>query len=228
MPQYDIWTEFWYGREQQDQDVHIFKQLRSNLPKNYSVPEDLKIFLNSVKSEFMDQGNRNSVLCNLPPDELQALKHLQELQRDRKIVVKPCDKGAGIILLNFEDYLKSCYEHLTSLQSEDTPYYIQVNDIAIEEAKMAIRNIIDDALEKQIITKEEHKAMSAEEKNPGKFYCNFKVHKPHETLPPPRPIISGSDSITENIARYVEHHISSIATDHATYIQDTPDFFYEL
>ena len=77
--------------------------------------------------------------------------------------------------MNFEDYIKSCYEHLPSLQSEDTPYYIQVNDIAMEEAKMAIKNIVDDALEKQIITNEEHKAMSAEEKNPGKFYCNFKV-----------------------------------------------------
>ena len=49
----------------------------------------------------MDQRNRNSALCDLPPDELQALK---QLQRERKIVVKPCDKGAGIILMYFEDY----------------------------------------------------------------------------------------------------------------------------
>ena len=172
----------------------------------------------------MDHRNRNSVLCNLLPDELQALKQLQELQRDRKIVVKPCDKGAGVILMNFEDYLKSCYEHLTSLQSENSPYYIQVSELAIEEAKIIIGNILDEALDNEIITKEEHKAMCAEDKKPGKFYCNYKVHKPHDTLPPPRPIVSGSDSITENIGRYVEHHISSIATEHATYIQDTPDF----
>ena len=159
-----IWTEFWYGREQLDQNIPIFKQIKSNLPKNYSVPEDLKIFLNSVKSEFMDHRNRNSVLCNLLPDELQALKQLQELQRDRKIVVKPCDKGAGVILMNFEDYLKSCYEHLTSLQSENSPYYIQVSELAIEEAKIIIGNILDEALDNEIITKEEHKAMCAEDK----------------------------------------------------------------
>ena len=167
-----IWTEFWYGKEQLDQNIPIFKQIKSNLPKNYSVPEDLKIFLNSVKSEFMDHRNRNSVLCNLPPDELQALKQLQELQRDRKIVVKPCDKGAGVILMNFEDYLKSCYEHLTSLQSENNPYYIQVSELAIEEAKIIIGNILDKALENEIITKEEHKAMSAEDK---KNQANFIV-----------------------------------------------------
>ena len=77
----------------------------------------------------MDHRNRNSVLYNLPPVELQELKQLQELQRDQKIVVKPCDKGAGVIIMNFEDYLKSCYEHLTSLQSENNPYYLQVSPL---------------------------------------------------------------------------------------------------
>ena len=126
--------------------------------------------------------------------------------------------------MNFEDYLKSFYEYLTSFQSENSPYYVQVNELAIEEAKIIIGNIVDEALEKEIITKEEHKTMSAEDKKKGKFYCNVKVHKPHDTLPTHRPIISGSDSITENIGRYVKHHISSIATEHDTYKQDTPDF----
>ena len=58
----------------------------------------------------------------------------------------------------------------------------------------------------------------------GGFYCIFKVHKAIETLPSPIPIFSGINSITENIGTYVEHHISSIATEHSTHIQDTPDF----
>ena len=47
--------------------------------------------------------------------------------------------------------------------------------------------------------------MDPEDKNPSKFYCNFKVHKnhKHKETPPPRPIISGSGSITENIGLYV-------------------------
>ena len=53
---------------------------------------------------------------------------------------------------------------------------------------------------------------------------NLKVHKPHLNIPPPRPLISGSGSITENIATYVEYHIKEIASEHESYLQDTPDF----
>ena len=68
--------------------------------------------------------------------------------------------------------------------------------------------------------------MCPDEKNPGRFYCNFKIHKKHEKnqAPPPRPITSGAGSITEGIATFVEHSIKEIATSHDTYLQDTPHF----
>ena len=43
-----IWNEFHFGKEN-DFEEPIFKEHKTNLPKNYSVPEDLKIFLHSVK-----------------------------------------------------------------------------------------------------------------------------------------------------------------------------------
>ena len=68
--------------------------------------------------------------------------------------------------------------------------------------------------------------MIATDKEPGRFYCNFKVHKPHEPnkAPPERPIISGSGSITEGIGEYVHYQIKDLGTQHDSYIQDTPDF----
>ena len=67
--------------------------------------------------------------------------------------------------------------------------------------------------------------MSADDKDPAKLYCTFKVHKKHEpmTAPPPRPIVSGSGSVTENIGAFVDHHIKDIAKQHQSYLQDTPD-----
>ena len=35
---------------------------------------------------------------------IEALLQLLKLQKDRQIVIKRCDKGAGIIILNFKDY----------------------------------------------------------------------------------------------------------------------------
>jgi hypothetical protein len=42
--------------------------------------------------------------------------------------------------------------------------------------------------------------------------------------PPVRPITSGSGSLTEGIATYVEYYIQQGATKHQSYLKDTPDF----
>ena len=64
----------------------------------------------------MDPRNRNNEKCNLPPQEINALKELVRMQRERKIIIKACDKGAGIMILDFTSYMKACYEHLMSSQ----------------------------------------------------------------------------------------------------------------
>ena len=91
------------------------------MPKNYSVLEGLKIFLSSIKSEIQDPRNRNQALPNISDDEMEAMKQLIQLQRERKIVVKAYDKGAGIIVINFVDYMQTCYNHLNSKQSDNKP-----------------------------------------------------------------------------------------------------------
>lgn len=68
--------------------------------------------------------------------------------------------------------------------------------------------------------------MDPTEKDIARFYCNFKIHKKHKhgEAPPPRPIVSGNNSMTEAIGKYVEHKIKDVAKQHDTYIEDTPDF----
>ena len=182
----------------------------------------------------MDHRNRNEVKCNLPNDEILALKELVRLQKERIITLKACDKGAGIIILDFKAYMKACYDHLLSRQpnqqegneTQNNMYYKKEDEFALERAKKHINTTLKEALNNNIISKEEYKAMDPEDKNPSKFYCIFKVHKAHEhkETPPPQPIVSGSGSITENISLYVEHHIKQIATQHVTYLQGTPHF----
>ena len=56
-------------------------------------------------------------------------------------------------------------------------YYIRVEEIELERTKSKIRNIIQEGFENEILSKEEYEAMSADDKDPAKFYCTFKVHK---------------------------------------------------
>ena len=126
----------------------------------------------------MDPRNRDTVECNLPLEELEALKEFIKLQRERQIIIKAADKGAGIVIVNFKDYMKSCYNHLSSTlpnqSSEEAPktYYAPVNEFALEEAKTKILGVLDESLETNIITKEEYSEMNSENKDPAKFYCN--------------------------------------------------------
>ena len=77
----------------------------------------------------MDPKNRNEETCNLQEEEIIALKQLVRLQKERIITIRPCDKGAGIVVLDFNIYMRACYDHLISKQpsinniDEEQNYY---------------------------------------------------------------------------------------------------------
>ena len=188
------------------------------------------MFLNATKSEIMDPNNRNKIRPNLPPEELEALSELIKLQKDKVSAIKPCDKGAGVIILDFDEYIRSCNEHLASKQKQEDgsfkDYYCKVGEDMMEVAKHKIIQLIEEGFDNEIISKDEYSAMDPTNMGPAKFYELFKVHKSHTpgVAPPERPIISASGSITENIALFVENQIKDLANKHSTYLQDTPDF----
>ena len=151
-----MWKEFHDGKEDQDAyEKPLFSSQKNNLRKNHSTPELLKSFLASVRSEISGPRNRNQAKCNLPVEELAALKDLINLQKNKKIVIKACDKGAGILILDFNDYLKACYQHLTSELSPGNPYYTEVNTLDIERARTKIKGVLQQALDENIITNNE-------------------------------------------------------------------------
>ena len=117
----------------------------------------VKTFLSSVKSELNDPYNRRQAKCNIPPEEVEALGALMKLQKDRKIVIKPCDKGAGIIILNFEEYITACKTHLDSEQIDEngipSKYYEEVNKKVLKEVKKKILNLLEEGINNRIISK---------------------------------------------------------------------------
>ena len=68
--------------------------------------------------------------------------------------------------------------------------------------------------------------MNPIEKDPSRLYFNFKVHKQkeHDQVPPVRAIISASDSVTEIISSFVEHHIKDKAVHHKSCLRDKSHF----
>ena len=57
-----IMHDFWHGREEEketDKAIPIFKIIKTSMPKKYSSPEGIQMFLNAVKSDLIDPRNRN-------------------------------------------------------------------------------------------------------------------------------------------------------------------------
>ena len=69
--------------------------------------------------------------------------------------MKVCDKGDGIIVLNFEAYIKTCHNHLESKTPEGENYYVPVNQSALIVANDNLSNLLQKGLENEYITQEE-------------------------------------------------------------------------
>ena len=152
---------------------------------------------------------------------------LIKLQKERRIVLKQCNKGADIRVLYFKYYLKSCMDHLEAKTTTWKSYYKPVNISVLKEAKEKISNIVKEGFDNKILTKEEYGAMTpAENVEAGRFYGTFKVHKPYEhgTAPSMRGIVRYSGTLMENIALYVENHWKPIGKYRESYLEDTPYF----
>ena len=107
------WIEFFHDKDKDNdhKGAKLFKEKKTNRPKDHPTPKGLTTFINSVRSELLDPLNRNKARPNLAPDEYEGLKELIQLQKERKISVKPADKGAGIVILSFAAYMDQCHKH---------------------------------------------------------------------------------------------------------------------
>ena len=223
------WKEHYADDEQNDDwKKQLFRKDKATVPTDTS--KTLLAYLSGIRSEFIGTS-LNKTFPNIPTDEAEALVELIDLQKNRIIVIKPCDKGAGIIICNFSDYIESCTAHLNSkTEKTNENYYKIIDSQHVEKLTTDIQHTLDEVKTLKILSEDEFEAMSPHGKGPGKFYQTFKIHKSHDPpkLPPGRPIVSGCNSITENISLYVDHHSKSLVPLMPSYIQDTPDFLRKL
>ena len=94
-----------------------------------------------------------------PLIKINALKGLIKFQKDRVIINKDCEKGAGIMILSKTESSRS--------------YYSKVEPCEVERTKKKIGHVLKEGLEDKITSKKEHGAMVADDKNPGRFYRIF-------------------------------------------------------
>ncbi|KAJ1208254.1 hypothetical protein NDU88_003640 [Pleurodeles waltl] len=150
--------------------------------------------------------------CNLTRNEQQALLRLQQ---NKNIVIKPCDKGGGIVLLETDQY-----KHKVSLMLGIPEHYSKANNGWQREVKKAIQEVSLKAYNDGLICEKEYRYLNPTTTRVPILYGLPKVHKT-ETDPPFRPIVSTVGSITEPLSKFVETFLKTRVVQLPAYIKDT-------
>ena len=114
---------------------------------------------------------------NLSKDECKALK---ELQSDTSIVILPADKGRSTIILNCEDYLEKCMDHINN-----GPYQLLKKDptTKIKTKTLKQLKVLKD---NEFIDNKLYYYLKPTDSPAPRFYGQPKIHKPGLLI---RPIV---------------------------------------
>ncbi|XP_070549747.1 uncharacterized protein [Ptychodera flava] len=136
------------------------------------------------------------------------------------IVIRPADKGSGIVIMDTDEYQKQVE---TELDNNTT--YQRVNKDRSKITERKVNNLVEKMYRNGHIDKETRNYMKVKNTNPGKVKANPKMHKPGHPI---RTIISGIGHATEPLAEFAEQELEENVTQLNSYIRDTPHFLWRV
>ena len=126
------------------------------------------------------------------------------LRNNHKITIKRADKGGSVVIMNTNNYITKALDHLNQ------PEVYQ--EVEVDNTHRVFRDL--SFFIEQIETSMKLEEKVADQVRPHTpprtplFYFLPKIHKPDN---PPRPIISGCDSPTDNVSKYLTSVLNPIA-----------------
>ena len=210
----------WMYRQSTDTpnpDPTHFKPPSKFIPKGSDVA--IEMYLSLLEEQLMSISASGSNHSNLTLSEQEALRNLQA---DNSIVIKPADKGSGVVVWDREDYLKEAENHL----SDDSTYSV-CNEDPLQELQSLISRVLKDVRSRNDIDDKTLEYLMVNDPRLGRFYLLPKIHKRLFAVPG-RPVISNCGYITENISSFLDFYLQPLASRVKSYIKDTNDFLLKL
>ena len=203
---------------------------RNNLTENFSeVPAfrnkskwkpSLEVVVSRLESELFALLPGTNYELNLIKAEWVAMKKLAD---DKSIIIKPADKGSGVVVWGREDYIAESRNHL-----EDADVYkdCSFDDNLLINLTEQSNRFFKDLNVRKFINHKELKYLLYDFKksaNLGKLYFLPKIHKRLENVPG-RPVISNCGTHTEKVSEFLDHHLKSVMQAGKSYIRDSAHF----
>lgn len=192
-------------------------------PPLSSLPQQITEIVEADLKAFKHLHWERNEIPNLTTSEERALS---SLKKNKKIVVKPADKGNAVVIMSRNDYI---WEGMRQL--ENTEHYRPLVEPIYPHTQIEVKEILEEMYENKIInSKQKEYLLGPGVPRARRFYLLPKIHKNSkgwsipDKIPPGRPIVSDCNSETYNIAEFIEYHLNSISQKHNSYLKDTYDF----
>ena len=145
---------------------------------------------------------------------------IRELMHDDSIVIRPADKGSGIVILNTEDYSATIEKEL-----KDSTTYLETDNDRTKDVHNSIKRLVDSMYKRGLIQKEMCNYLKPVDTRSGKVQGNPKLHKQNI---PYRIIVNGRNHPTEKLAEIVEQELKPHVKSLPSFVQDTTDFLKKI
>ncbi|XP_077341766.1 suppressor of cytokine signaling 5 isoform X1 [Lithobates pipiens] len=142
-------------------------------------------------------------------------KGLDSLCNNKSLVIRPADKGGGIAILDRCDYLKELHRI-----TDDRETYSLLSRDPVTKYKKELTGIVDEGFHRGILTDKEKSFLVPMAPRTPVIYYLPKLHK-STTCPPGRPIVSGIDSVTSRVGRYIDFFLQPLVKKIPSYVRDT-------
>ena len=153
---------------------------------------------------------------NLPPPQRKSLFNLKK-QRMR-ITIKPADKNLGIVIMDTDDYISQCTEHLNSNT------YRLVDEYPSKQIERSIEAILNEFKPSLFLyNKRLYHFLRPKpvEGHVPKFYGIPKIHKKFLNLPPLRPIVAQCNSMLAPSAKFIDHVLQPLSQSYSDYLHNS-------
>jgi hypothetical protein len=192
-----------------------------------------------LKSRLRDVGlssfrlyNKKDRFENLTQDEYNAF--VSPASNDT-IIIQEADKGNTVVIVDKVSYVQKMEELLSDttkfVQVQFNPKHSVNKEIRhILDMEENIKNCLDDLLENNYLSQDDHKQLKPVGSRPGVMYGLCKVHKDQTNgveLPPFRPILSAIRTCAYNLAKFFVPILKEFTINEYT-VKDSFSFAEEI
>ena len=183
-------------------------------------------------SSFSVYNKKDHRFENLNKEEYAAFLNLSS---NNSIIIQKADKGNTVVILDKIDYIKEMEELLSDTSKFQSITFNPKHKVNKEvrhlvDMENTIKACLDDLLQKQYLSADDHKFMTPCGSRPGIMYGLCKVHKERKNgkkTPPFRPILSAIGTCSYNMAKFFVPILKPVSINQYT-VNDSFSFADEI